>query len=274
LKSTIIVTTVKDKAELAARAKSLAMELNCFFVERKDRSLATLAEIYKHEITIVVGEKHIAARIGSEEFFFHPSMALLRLMNYLKGDPDRMAEAMDIQPGMTVLDCTLGFGTDALVASFLTGPAGKVVGLEASEVVSALVRYGMKDYRPRLHSGLDPHKAQVLSRLPDAIGRIEVIHTKHLPFLQSLPDKSVDIIYFDPMFRKPCEDSTSISPLRTLALPDQIDLLTIDEACRVARHRVVLKEGRYSREFTRLGFEVVPGGKYSQVAFGIINIGG
>lgn len=274
MKAKIIVTTVKDKAELAARATSLARELNCCFVERRERSLDTLAEIYEQEVTIVVGEKHIAARVGNEEFFFHPSMALLRLMNYLKGDPDRMAEAMDIQQGMTVLDCTLGFGADALVASFLTGPLGKVVGLEASKVVSVLVRNGMKDYRPRIHSGLDPHKAQVLSGLPDAIERIEVVNTNHLPFLKNQQDKSVDIIYFDPMFRKPCEDSISISPLRTLALPDQIDLQTIEEACRVARHRVVLKEGRYSKEFTRLGFEVVPGGKYSQVAFGIINIGG
>ncbi len=269
----IIVTTVKDKPELMAKAQALAHELSCPLVERRDRSFATLMADYQYTIAVVVGDKHITARVGNEEFYFHPSMALLRLMNYLKGDPDRMAEAMGIRPGMTVLDCTLGFGTDALVASFLTGPGGKVVGLEVSAIVAALVRHGMMDFAPRIHPGLDPQKAQVLSGLPDAMKRIQVVCAKHLAYLQSLPDRSFDIVYFDPMFRKPWEDSAAISPLRTLALPDPVECQAIAEACRVARYRVVFKEGRYSGEFERLGFQVVPGGRYSRLAFGTINIG-
>ncbi len=267
-----IVTTVKDKPGLAQSGERLALELGCPFVARQDRSLQVLEREYGHKVTVIVGERRLSAWFGGWEFFFHPSMALLRLMNVLKGEKDRMADALQLQKGMSVLDCTLGFGTDALVAAFLVGPEGKVVGLEASPVVASLVSYGLGNYRFGLHPGLDPVKAKVLAGLPQAVARIRVLNVQHRNFLSQAPSKSFDVVYFDPMFRRPREDSASMAPLRGLALPDPVDEVSVREACRVARTRVVLKEGRYSPEFERLGFRVVSGGKYSEVAYGAIEV--
>lgn len=270
--SSLIVTTVKDRTDLTRLGEGLARELGCPFVPRLDRSFEALQREYGHSVTVVAGEQRIVARCGGQEFFFHPSMALLRLMNHLKGQTDRMAAVMGIEPGMKVLDCTMGFATDALVASFLAGPEGKVAGLEGSAVVCLLVSHGLRQYRVKIHSGLDPLKAEVLGGLPEACSRIEVVRADHRDFLASVSAKSFDIVYFDPMFRKPCENSASIAPLRELAVPDPLDADSIREACRVAKFRVVLKEGRYSREFQRLGFHVAPGGKYSEIAFGVIEV--
>lgn len=46
-----------------------------------------------------------------------------------------MVEAMDLKPKMSVLDCTLGLGTDATVASYIVGENGKVVGLESATLI-------------------------------------------------------------------------------------------------------------------------------------------
>ena len=268
----IIVTTVKDKLHLTDLAKGIAVALDCGFVERKERSLEKISEEFPHEICIVVGDRRISAKIGDQEFFFHPSMALLRIMNSYKGEQDRMAQAMGVGPDMTILDCTLGFGTDALVAAFFAGPSGKVTGLESSRVVASLVKHGLKEYQVKLHNGLDPIKTRTLLELPSIMARIEVINASHLDFLKQAAANSYDIVYFDPMFRSPQEDSIAISPLRKLACPNPVDPESILLARRVARHRVVLKESRFSREFERLGFESVPGGKYSPISYGVIEL--
>ena len=84
--------------------------------------------------------------------------------------------------------------------------------------------------------------------------RIEVRHSHHLDYLKSLPDQSVDIVYFDPMFREPITDSASINPLRHYANGEPLDAESVREAIRVARKTVVMKEARSSGEFERLGF--------------------
>ncbi|MDA8441892.1 MAG: class I SAM-dependent methyltransferase [Peptococcaceae bacterium] len=267
-----IVTTVKSKPHLNGKAREIAASLNCLFAERGEHTLEFFKDEFASAILIIVGDTRIVARVGNSELFFHPSMSLLRLMNHAKGQVDRMAEAMALKPGMHVLDCTLGFASDALVASYLTGPTGSVTGVEASPLAALLVRMGVNEYTVRVHDGLERHKAQVLAALPGAMQRIKVINMHHLDFLLAAKSKSFDIVYFDPMFRKPRTESASMAPLRGLALPDPISVSSVQAAMRVARRRVVLKEGRFSTEFARLGFSLIPGGKYSEVAYGIIEV--
>ena len=80
------------------------------------------------------------------------------------------------------------------------------------------------------------------------------------------------MIYFDPMFRHPLEKSISLSPLREVADMRALTRETIEEAKRVAKHRVVMKENARSAEFIRLGFEKVVGGTYSKVHYGVIEL--
>ena len=48
--------------------------------------------------------------------------------------------------------------------------------------------------------------------LQTAMKRIQVKHADCADYLRELPDSSVDVIYFDPMFHEPVETSDGIAP--------------------------------------------------------------
>ena len=164
---------------------------------------------------------------------------------------------MGLQPGMQVLDCTLGLGADAIVASFAVGDGGSVTGLEASPLIAAVVGYGLAHFVAENYP------------IQEAMRRIQTVQTDYLAYLKAQPDASVDVVYFDPMFRHPLRESVQLAPLRTSADHRPVSLGAMEEAKRVARQRVVLKENSRSLEFARLGFAKIAGGKYSHVHYGI-----
>lgn len=59
-------------------------------------------------------------------------MAELRIKNIIDGNPDHMTTVMGLTKGMSALDCTLGLGTDAIVASYIAGESGLIQALEGS----------------------------------------------------------------------------------------------------------------------------------------------
>ncbi len=120
-----------------------------------------------------------------------------------------------------------------------------------------------------VREGLKRYQSEV-EELNEAMNRIEIIHNEHLDYLMGLPDQSVDIIYFDPMFRIALADSSALAPIRSIANHQPLDLEAITHAKRVARKSVVLKEHVKSKEFVRLGFEQVYS-TYSKIAYGVIN---
>lgn len=91
-------------------------------------------------------------------------------------------------------------------------------------------------------------------KVNEALRRIDVRLGDHLEYLKAQPDNSIDIVYFDPMFRVPMTDSAAISPLRKFANPAALSTESVAEAVRVARKTVLLKEKALSGEFARLGF--------------------
>ena len=95
--------------------------------------------------------------------------------------------------------------------------------------------------------------------------------TDHLDYLRSLPSGSRDIVYFDPMFRDPLHDSAAIGSLRDLANGSALSAESVEEAKRVARKTVVLKEKRGSTEFARLGFTELARGN-AKTSYGVIRI--
>lgn len=169
-----------------------------------------------------------------------------------------MIKALDIKPGDAVLDCTLGIGSDAIVISYMNN-GGEITGIEFSPVISLIVREGLSEYRDDVDAGL-----------VQAMRRIRVICADYNDYLKNQPDRSVDVIYFDPMFRVPHKKSCAIGALRPLANRSPLSGDTLREAARVARRRVVVKEAGNSPEFARLGIDNISGGRYSPVAYGII----
>lgn len=189
-------------------------------------------------------------------FFFHPSMADLRLKHIAAGEPDHLIEALALVPGKKVLDCTLGLASDAIVASYAVGGMGEVIGVEASPLLAFTVSRGLQTYS----SGKPEMDA--------AMRRIKVLHTMADAYLRVAPPDSFDVIYFDPMFRFGVETSANMKPLRPLAYEKPLSLATIALALKAAP-RVVIKE-RSEKFLAGLGCTEFVGGRYSRVKYGII----
>jgi hypothetical protein len=254
-----VTTILRDgDGSLARRAREISGLLNVPFLARNQRGTGEIIRSGGLHGLLVVGKKRLSYVYPGGEFFFHPGMAKLRIKEILNGKTDQMIKALDLRRGDSVLDCTLGLGSDAIVASFMN-EGGEITGLEKSPVVSLIVGEGLSTY------GEDADQ-----ELIRAMRRIRVVCADYTPFLKSRPDRSVDIIYFDPMFRVPGKKSCAIEALRPLADCTPLSPEILLEALRVARRRVVIKEARSSPEFSRLGISRISGGKHSPVAYGIL----
>ncbi len=256
--SAIVTTGAKGGGANIRLARETAGELGFPYVPRGRDSLARLCRQHDAGAALVAKGGALVLCTPEGEMFFHPSMAHLRLKNLRQGKPDHLVEALDLAPGATVLDCTLGLGSDAIVAAAVTGETGAVTGLEASPLIYAVVRHGLATFQ-----GDSPAVCQ-------AMRRVRAVLSDHLDYLRAQPDRSVDAVCFDPMFRHPFMESASMNPLRTAADSRPLEAEAVAQACRVARHRVVLKESSHSTEFSRLGFTSFAGGRYSKIRYGVI----
>lgn len=256
----IIATTPQSTADIDQDFAQFLEDSGFPFVSRNKKSLAYLLKENNAQGIVVWLPEGPVLYCGQEKFFFHPSMAKNRLASFRKFSiPDPMVKACALEENDSFLDCTLGLGADSIVASYFCS-SGKVTGLESSTAIASIVKWGIKLYN-----------SQILW-LNKAVKRIELINCDHEAYLAQLEDSSYDIVYFDPMFRKPVLKSQAIAPLRLLANHAPLEKNVIDEACRVARKRVVVKEMPSGSEFSRLGIEKIIGSRHNKIAFGIIEV--
>lgn len=258
LKNTIITTGRRAQTKHIELAKALAEKWGIEYIFRGRESVEDIKFREKVTNVIVVKEEKLALETVEGEFFFHPNLAKMRIRNIKQGMEDYLLKALNIKEGDSVLDCTLGFGSDAIVESFAVG--NKVVALEKNPLVAAVIGYGLKN------------NVYVDNELEAAMRRIEIVNADALEFLKKQADKSFDAVYFDPMFRHPLMESENLKPLRALAEYAPISKDAVTEAKRVARKSVVLKENARSLEFERLGFKEFVGGKYSKIRYGVIHL--
>jgi len=255
----IVTTAVKPSESHIAKAQQLAGELSGRYIARDKHSVQKLMEQSESGSVIVVTEKEV--RLFDEgrpqPFFFHPSMAFVRVKRLMKGEQDPLLVLSRCEKGDHVIDCTAGLCGDSLVFSYGVGSQGSVTALESEPVLCALVRDGLANY----YTGEE--------EIDQAMRRIELHCIHHLQYLQSLPDKSSDIVYFDPMFRQPIHESSSMKPLRRLANASPLSTEAVTEAIRVARKTVIMKENGFSDQFEQLGFEKI---SHTRIGYGVINI--
>ncbi|WP_371371175.1 class I SAM-dependent methyltransferase [Sporomusa aerivorans] len=258
-----IVTTVQHPSpDVTQMAKEFAIKLSIPFAERNRQSVASLKEKYKVSNLVVASAAGPTVHTATGEYFFHLSMAELRIKNLINGKHDHMVAAMGLAPGMSVLDCTLGLATDAIVASFVVGEAGRVVGVESQPLIALIAEYGLQ------HFSHDSHPEY---NIIGTLRRIKVENAEHSEYLTMLPADSFDVVFFDPMFRNPIHKSSNFKPIRGLADQRLVAPEAIRQAVRVAKQKVVVKEAANSEEFLRLGITNIVGGKYSSVKYGIID---
>lgn len=251
-----IVTTTRDNQdELQSTALRWARALQVPMIIRNNWNLDKLKKEYEVDAILLATSQGPKVYCKGHKFFYHPSMAQLRIENIKKGQVDYMAEAMDLHPGMRVLDCTLGLAADAAIASYMVGPTGKVVGLEASELLHFVVQNGLKTYDTKDED------------LTAALRRIVAVRAEAATYLSTRMEE-YDVIYFDPMFETPVESSSNMEPLRDLAYESKLTPEIIQLALARAP-RVVVKE-RYIKYLRDLGCTIFMGGRYSSVKYGVI----
>ncbi|MEC0269105.1 class I SAM-dependent methyltransferase [Paenibacillus anseongense] len=242
----IVTTSFDPSVETVSKAGRLAEAYGGRFVPRRKYSLEHLRKNNNDSALLLVTREEI--RYYEDDHpaaFFHPSMALVRVKRMLRGETDLLIEASGAVGGDVIVDCTAGLASDSIVFSFAVGAQGSVTAVESEAIPAMLIQEGLALYESEV------------AELNEAMRRISVIKLHHLAYLQQLSSKSVDVVYFDPMFRNPIEESQAISHLRRNANDEAITLDSIEEARRVARKSIVLKENRDSKEFARLGFEHV-----------------
>lgn len=255
----IVTTSRKPSANTSAEATRWAGTLGAAFVPRAGKSLAELVKQTAAEGALVIsGREPRFVRPGDGvEYFFHPNMAKIRLHNIAAGRGDPMLTAMQLQPDDAVLDCTLGRGSDAVIASDALGERGRVVGLEIVPIIAELTRHGLRHYE----SGVAP--------LDAAMRRIQLHCADHRAYLAACEPGSFDVVYFDPIFTSPIEESPAMVPLRALADKSTVRPDTLRLARQVARRRVVIKNVAGSPLWRELGIHQFVKGSGSRIEYGV-----
>lgn len=240
----VIITTAGRPDEQSAALLKYAEDcLGAPVVERKKRSVSKLQDVYQSDVLVAGKDRYSFYRRGmSEPFFFHPNSATYRLKRLLKGELDPLIEAAELMAGDSFLDCTLGLGSDAIIAASSVGPNGIVEGIEADKVIAFLAATGLRNF---------PIDFPLLKK---SMERIEVIHSEAVQFLKQCPTSSRDVVFLDPMFTTPIEESSNFESLREIGAMYRLSEEWVAEALRVCKRRVVLKDHYQSPMFERFGF--------------------
>ena len=206
---------------------------------------------------VVEKDGRVVIRWEGGEFFFHPSVSILRMRNIRNGQRDYLIEALELEGNEKVLDLTFGLGSEAiLIAAFL--PSGKVIGLEKSIHIYTVVSEGIKNFKTDL------------KWLRDALSRIDLLHEDFKDFIRKADDESFDVVYCDPMFENPKYESSAMNPLRPFAVYDTVDEDDLNHMIRIAKKKVVLKSCVEDSLFRRIRVDEIIGSKKSGVIYGII----
>jgi 16S rRNA (guanine1516-N2)-methyltransferase len=256
----IAITTTRDPDEsLINKAYGIAKELDIPYVKRGNYSINKISLMNKIDYFLFVEKDKIVLKGEDNTFFWHPSTSGLKLNAIKEGFNQPMIEAMNLKEGDSVLDCTLGMATDAIVFASIVGKKGSVVGTEVNKYIACITKNGLKDYK------------DVDEQTKIFMERIEVINSSYEEYILSQPDNSFDVVYFDPMFIKPNKKSAAINSLRPFAQQGELKKENLIQALRVCKNRVVIKERSGSGEFERLGIEKCYGNnKFGTVAYGVI----
>ena len=258
--SIAVTTSRKVNTKLKDVAFSIADELCCEYIVRGKQRIDEVFHL-GYDVLIVVCPQRIKVlslieESVVEEFFFHPGMALIRLNRLQSGIGDNMVDSMGLCVGDSLLDCTLGMGSDAIVASYVVGESGRVVALESSPIIYAVVKRGLLSWCEN-------------PELVEPMRRIEVINTDYESYLKSTNDE-YDVVYFDPMFECPIESSKGISPMRRFAKTGGVDVESFERAKDIARKSVVIKADVNSQMLEDLRIIATKGNRVGSFEYGIL----
>ncbi len=230
-----VAARAPGRYEAEARAKAAEWELP-FFERALKAPMPPLLE--KADAFFVLGGDGWSLVDAEGPLQFSPGLAHLRIvrLTHEQQQPDQLVQVSGLKEGDSVIDCTLGLGADAMVCAHVVGPKGRVTGVEASRALWLLVKTGLAELE----------------------SRIDVVHSTAFDFLRAQPDKSADLVFFDPMFARPKKASAAFEVLRRYAVHQPLDAATLDQARRVARRQVIIKAGPGDASLRALGLKPQP----------------
>jgi hypothetical protein len=226
---------VNAAEDLVAQAEELSLYLNAVYCPRNGQSIPSFFEDARYDRLMIVQRDQLSLHNShGDEYQFHPNMAVVRATNYKKVGKDYYLTAANLKPGDKVIDCTLGFGCEALLASMIVGTEGEVVGLESDPELATVTRDGMGRYK-------------MLQRtLQQAMRRVVVLNCDYRDYLRRSLTRSADIVYFDPFFKETLEGGTeTVGSLAAFGNRAPLDIRSITEARRVARRAVIIKHPKW-----------------------------
>jgi predicted O-methyltransferase YrrM len=242
-----VTTPLHPSPAEEADARAAAARHGLPYAPRGRRPAQEVAREAVADALLVLSARAAVLAADGEERRWSPGMGALRAKrlrrDLARHDPtarDPFLEAAGLREGDEVLDCTVGLGADALVAAAAVGPRGRVVGLESSPALAAWVAEGLR------RSG------------DEAAPRIEIRAADHEAALAAAPDRSFDVVLFDPMFRHARAEPAGFDVVRRLADPRPLSAGALARARRVARRWVVVKDGAPGWDLTRLGLVPLP----------------
>lgn len=249
-----VVSARKGGIDEKERAKRYAYCLGLSYVDRCGRSLAELSDQMMYEAWLVVEKDGFYVAADGIRDRFHINMAALRWKEWKTYGRDHLSRiASEIRP-KCILDATYGIGSDSLMLAATTG--ANVVALEASLPLYIVGKLGL---------ALSSDKQLPLS----ASRRIHLWHTDVLSYLREQKSMSFDLIYFDFMFTHSVKDSSNLNPLRRWGIQEGMTKEIWSEACRVCRGSIVRKERPFGRWLREHPPDVIRGGRYSKVCYGV-----
>ncbi len=241
---TVITTNGRPNEQSFTNASFAVDALGYEFVARAKRSITRMQEEYKSSVLVASANRFELYRIGMDKpFFFHPNTSAFRLKRLLNGETDPFLVATGLSPGDSFLDCTLGLASDSIIASYITNEGGKVLGLEGDSDIAFITSAGLRSYE---------YESE---QLTNAMKRIHVISQDAVTFLQSQSEKSWDVVYIDPMFSTPIDESSNFTPLRQVGLQSSLSEEWMREAVRVCKRRVVVKDHYKSPVFDQFNLK-------------------
>ncbi|HFI0091520.1 TPA: class I SAM-dependent methyltransferase [Streptococcus suis] len=229
----IITTSLAMDENLVQKAKNLAEELGITYCDRQKQAVKVFLK-QADAVLVVYKDRLVIEQNEGQKLFFHPDTAMLRI----KSGRGPLLELVG-EGRQTILDCTMGLASDSIV---LASAGHQLTALESSQLIHFIVSKGLKEF--------DSGK-EVINQ---AMRSIQTIWTDSLTYLKEQIDKSVDVIYFDPMFSEEIKESQNLSGLSGLADRSRLTEEIVSEAKRVARKKLIIKAHFRDRVFEDFGF--------------------
>lgn len=221
-----VTTSYKPTEAQAARARAVAARMGAAYVVRSGR-LAVMFDDLEADLIYVVTKRREELRSRTAHVFVNEGMIKLKRTDGAAHPLIRAVAPPDAPAVDRVVDATIGLASDAVQLSWILSVA--VEGVEASPAICCLLEEGLE------------RMARLSRQWADVCGRISVKEGRAVDRLAELGDESRPVVFFDPMFEQPLGAAPGFDVFRRVAEHAPLDASTLQQAVRVAEHRVVIK---------------------------------